>query len=88
MSTATYKVVFRGRLVGGYSKDTVKSNLATTFKLAPQQLAELFSGKEVVIKAGLPVETARQVQTAFVRQGAVTLLQKVANGDATFADEV
>ena len=67
MSTATYKVVFHGRLVDGYSKDTVKSNLANALKLAPQQLAELFSGKEVVIKAGLPVETARQVQTAFVR---------------------
>ena len=88
MSTATYKVVFRGRLVDGYSKDTVKSNLARTFKLAPQQLAELFSGKEIVIKNGLPIETARQVQTAFVRQGVVTLLQKVANGEATFADEV
>lgn len=88
MSTATYKVVFRGKLVDGYSKDTVKSNLARAFKLAPPQLAELFSGKEVVVKSGLPVETARQVQSAFVRQGVVTLLQKVANGEATFADEV
>lgn len=88
MSTATFKVVFRGRLVGGYSEDTVKSNLARTFKLTPEQLAELFSGKEVVIKGGLSVETARQVQTAFVRQGAVTLLRKVVNGEATLIDEL
>ena len=88
MSTATYKVVFLGRLVDGYSEASVKSNLARAFKLGPQQLAELFSGKEVVIKAGLSIETARQVQTAFVRQGVVTLLRKVADGDATIADEV
>ena len=87
MSTATYKVVFLGRLVDGYSEESVKSNLARAFKLGPQQLTELFSGKEVVIKAGLPIETARQVQTAFVRQGVVTLLRKVADGDATIVDE-
>jgi TPR repeat protein len=88
MSTATFKVVFCGRLVDGYSDDTVKSNLARTFKLTPEQLAELFSGNEVVIKGGLSIETARQVQSAFVRQGVVTLLRKVANGEATLVDEL
>ncbi|MDX1432283.1 MAG: tetratricopeptide repeat protein [Gammaproteobacteria bacterium] len=83
MSTATFKVVFCGRLIDGYSEDTVKSNLAKSFKLTPEQLAELFSGKEVVIKDGLSIETARQVQSAFVRQGVVTILRKVADGEAS-----
>jgi TPR repeat protein len=87
MSTATFKVVFRGRLVDGYSEDTVKSNLARTFKLAPEQLVELFSGTEVVIKGGLSIETARQVQSAFVRQGAVTILQKATDGEAPLDGE-
>ena len=88
MSAATYKVVFCGRLVDGYSEDRVKSNLARSFKLTPEQLRELFSGTDVVIKNGLSIETARQVQSAFVRQGVVTILRKVTDGDATFADEL
>lgn len=88
MSTATFKVVFCGRLIDGYSEDTVKSNLARAFKMAPEQLAELFSGKEVVIKGGISIETARQVQSAFVRQGVVTILRKVADGEASLGGEL
>jgi TPR repeat protein len=88
MSTATFKVVFRGRLIDGYSEDTVKSNLARTFKLAPEQLAELFSGREVVIKGGLSIEKARQVQSAFVRQGVVTILRKSSHGEESLGGEL
>jgi len=87
MSTATFKVVFRGRLIDGYSEDMVKSNLARTLKLAPEQLAELFSGREVVIKGGLSIEKARQVQSAFVRQGVVTILRKSTHGEASLGGE-
>lgn len=59
MSDEGFKVTFRGDVLDGWDPDEVKMNMAQLFKLdhnteaGRQVLEKMFSGKQVIIKAGL-----------------------------------
>jgi hypothetical protein len=72
--TITYRVTFHGQVLEGHSIDSVKQRLATAFRLTPANLAQLFSGAEVVIKRTLDESEARQLHDAMRRLGALTTL--------------
>jgi hypothetical protein len=66
-----YQVIFEGKLTGERSLEEVKSNLAALFKMKPEQVDALFSGKAVVIKRDIDQGTALKYQAAFKKAGAV-----------------
>lgn len=68
---ADYQVVFEGKLTGERALDEVKRNLAALFKMKPEQVDALFSGKPVVIKRDIDQATALKYQAAFKKAGAV-----------------
>jgi len=72
MSDTTFQVVFAGEILDGFSADTVKSNLAKTFRLSPGHLDKLFSGNEIIVKDRLSREDAQTLQIALARSGAIS----------------
>lgn len=68
---AEFQVVFEGKLTGERPLDEVKRNLAALFKMKPEQVDALFTGKPVVIKRDIDQATALKYQAAFKKAGAV-----------------
>ncbi|MDX1610221.1 MAG: hypothetical protein R3225_08890 [Halofilum sp. (in: g-proteobacteria)] len=75
MAEGEYQVVFRGELVGDRPEETVKQQLAALFKMPPEKVEALFSGKPVVVKRNLDQATARKFEAAFRKAGAVCELR-------------
>ncbi len=73
----TFRVVFKGGIATGFTPDQVKHGLAKIFTLDANRpadagkLKQLLSGRQVVIKAGLSREQARQYQQMIAETGAV-----------------
>jgi len=75
-----YEVAFSGQIAEGADLDKVKANVAQMFKADDAKLAQLFSGKRVVIKKDIDKQTALKYQAALTKAGA---LCEVANLSAT-----
>ena len=68
-------LTFSGELVTGYRREQVVENLAALLKQPPEKVSQrLFSGKTVVIKRDVSVETADKWRQAFARAGAVLVV--------------
>lgn len=70
MSEELYEVVFYGEIVEGAELDQVKAKVAAMFKADAAKLAQLFSGKRVVIKKNIDQATAKKYQSALQNAGA------------------
>lgn len=70
MSEELYEVVFYGEIVEGAELDQVKAKVAAMFKADAAKLAQLFSGKRVVIKKNIDQATANKYQSALQNAGA------------------
>ena len=70
MEADRYKIVFRGKLQAGKSLEEVKQNMARVFKLGPDAIDKLFSGKSVVMKKNLDRQQALKFKTAIQKAGA------------------
>lgn len=70
MSEELYEVVFFGEIVEGAELDQVKAKVAAMFKADAAKLAQLFSGKRVVIKKNIDQATANKYQSALKNAGA------------------
>jgi hypothetical protein len=81
MSDSKFNVVFSGEILDGFSVDSVKANLAKRFKLSPNHLEKLFSGKEVVVKRGLPKEAAQKLQAVLAGSGAISTARAASEVD-------
>lgn len=68
---ALFDIYFSGEIVKGHDLTQVKPQLGKLFKVNPQQLERLFSGKPVRIKAGIDKETATKYYAAIHKIGAV-----------------
>ena len=66
-----YEVAFSGQIAEGAELDTVKSNIAKMFKADDTKLAQLFSGKRIVIKKNIDQQTAAKYEAAMKKAGAV-----------------
>jgi len=77
MADGEFHLVFRGELTGTLPEETVRQNLARVFRMSADRVADLFSGKPVVIKRNVDEATARKFESAFRNAGAVCELRPV-----------
>lgn len=66
---STQRVVFAGKSLPGFDRDTAIQNLARLLKRTPEQAAAAFNGKDVVIKKGVPAAEAERLCQALERVG-------------------
>ncbi|WAJ38900.1 hypothetical protein OU800_06640 [Pseudomonas sp. GOM7] len=66
-----YEIAFSGQLVPGADPETVKANLARLFQADAQRIAQLFSGRRIVIKNNLDATAAEKYRSTLERAGAL-----------------
>ena len=65
-----YEIAFSGQLVPGAQPELVKANLAKLFQADAQRIAQLFSGRRIVIKNNLDAAGAEKYRATLERAGA------------------
>lgn len=70
MAEGEFQVVFRGEITGDQPVEVVKQQLGNLFRMPPERIEALFSGKPVVVKKNIDEGTARKLEQAFLRAGA------------------
>lgn len=70
MSEQLFEVAFSGRISEGANPDEVKVKVGKMFNADEAKIAQLFSGKRVVIKKNIDKATAAKYKTALDRAGA------------------
>jgi len=70
MSDQLYEVAFSGQISAGADLGEVKAKVARMFNADDAKLAQLFSGRRVVIKRNIDQATAAKYQSALNRAGA------------------
>lgn len=65
-----YEIAFSGQLVPGAQAELVKANLAKLFQADAQRIAQLFSGRRIVIKNNLDAAAAEKYRATLERAGA------------------
>ncbi|MGQ7958504.1 hypothetical protein ACUTAF_12480 [Pseudomonas sp. SP16.1] len=65
-----YEIAFSGQLVPGAQPEQVKANLARLFQADTQRIAQLFSGRRIVIKSNLDAAAAQKYRVTLERAGA------------------
>jgi hypothetical protein len=81
MSDERYEIAFSGQIADGADLEQVKQNVARVFKADDQRLAQLFSGKRVLIKREVDALTMAKYRGAFEKAGAVCEIRAL-NDDA------
>lgn len=71
------ELAFYGELIAGAQLDQVKTNLAAMFKASPEQIERMFSGKRVVIRNKLDLETAQKYVQAMEKRGARCQIERM-----------
>ncbi|MFZ5757283.1 MAG: DUF805 domain-containing protein [Pseudomonadota bacterium] len=66
---STYRVVFSGKALPGFNKDTAVANLAKLLKRTPEQAAAAFNGKDIAIKKGISEADAERLCQTLERAG-------------------
>lgn len=70
MSGELYEVAFSGQISEGADVETVMAKVGKMFNADEAKLAQLFSGKRIVIKKNIDEATASKYKTALNRSGA------------------
>lgn len=70
MAEGEFQVVFRGEITGDEPVEVVKRQLGNLFRMPPERVEALFSGKPVVVKKNIDEATAQRLKQAFLRAGA------------------
>ena len=70
MSDQLFEVAFSGKISAGANMGEVKARVAKMFNADNAKLAQLFSGKRIVIKKNIDRATAAKYKTALNRAGA------------------
>lgn len=76
-----FQVLFSGQVVEGASEATVRRNLARRLGLDERKVAQLFSGRTVVIRSDLTRDEADKLQAELAGLGAVARIKDVAPVD-------
>ncbi|MEH6616490.1 MAG: hypothetical protein V7699_01480 [Porticoccus sp.] len=71
MSEECYEVIFRGDVLAGQSVIEIKQRLAQLFNAEAKRIDQMFSGKPVVVKRNLDLETAERYQSTLLKAGAL-----------------
>ncbi|MGB5831392.1 MAG: hypothetical protein WBG92_05305 [Thiohalocapsa sp.] len=81
MPEDNYSVVFFGELLKKADGDRTRQRLQAWFKLDDAQLTNLLSGRRVVVKRDVDLDTASRYQAAFRKAGAKALIE-LSTGEA------
>ena len=65
-----FDLVFRGELVKSFEPDVAKRNVGKLFKIDGAKLDKMFSGKAIVLKRNLDLDTANKYRVAIKKAGA------------------
>lgn len=71
MSDQLFEIAFSGQIANGADLATVKQHIAAIFKADDERLAQLFSGKRMIIKRSVDAATAAKYRGAFEKAGAI-----------------
>ncbi len=71
MTGKLFEIAFSGQIVEGADFETVKRHIAKIFKADDKRLAQLFSGRRVLIKRQVDEITAAKYRGAFQKAGAI-----------------
>jgi hypothetical protein len=72
-----YNIVFYGKINLGWNIEVVKKNLSRLVKKDRQNIDSLFSGKPIVLKKKIALQTADRFKTFFEKTGALCEIQEV-----------
>jgi hypothetical protein len=72
MSDELFEVAFSGQVSDTADIDNVKARVGKMFNADAAKIAQLFSGKRVVIKKNIDRPTAEKYQNAFAKAGAIS----------------
>jgi hypothetical protein len=70
MADPHYDILFKGEVNDGFPLDEVKNGIGQLFKLPPEKVEQLFSGKPVTLKKGLDRPSALKFRQALESKGA------------------
>jgi len=82
MSDQLFEVAFSGQISADASLADVRGKIAKMFNADEAKLAQLFSGKRIVIKKNIDQATAAKYETALLRAGALCEVAPVGGGAA------
>jgi len=85
MPEALFHVTFTGKLIGDTPVADAKRAIQSLFKLDDRHAERLMSGRRVVVKRAVPLDTARRFQAAFREVGAVAELEPVEDTETIVA---
>jgi len=77
MSSELYSVVFSGEIKEGTSLDEVQDRLVAIFKMPPEKVKKIFTGRPITIKNNIELQVAQKYQRAFDAAGAVCEIRKI-----------
>lgn len=69
MTEPSYQIVFRGKILSGYTREQVRSNLAQLFRTDPARIDALLDAPKTVLKAGISKDAATRYQDALRQAG-------------------
>lgn len=69
MSEPTFQIVFRGKILGGFDRAQVKSNLVQLFRSDGDRIEALLNAPKTVLKSGLDRDAAARYQEALRQAG-------------------
>jgi hypothetical protein len=70
MTKQSYKVILTGKPLPGVQAGEMKENLSKIFKIPLDEIESRFAGKQIIIKSGVDLSTAKKFKTTFERVGA------------------
>lgn len=85
MSDQLFEVAFSGQVSEGANPDEVKARVGKMFNADEAKLAQLFSGKRIVIKKNVDQATANKYLTALNRAGAECEIAPMGGGETAAA---
>lgn len=69
MADPSFQIVFRGKILGGFDRDQVRSNLARLFRSDPTRIDALLDAPKTVLKSGLTRDAASRYQETLRQAG-------------------
>ncbi len=69
MSEPTHQIVFRGKILSGYTREEVRARLAALFRTDERRIDALLDAPKTVLKTGLSKDAAARYQEALRQAG-------------------
>ena len=85
MSEQLFQIIFRGKLLSGFTLEHARANLAQLFRTDEARIGTMLAQPKWVIKAGVNKETAQKIQEAMRNAGLMVAVMADESSAATAA---